>query len=495
MPHLIRRQNVKVKANSNNAFDLKQRIEDLMKIMPERFNQLFDEVLGGEEYLQIEQLDINLEGLEEDRLEKDLPERIIRAMKEKIESEKYKAVQFRDTDIGEASLLSIERRNFIAFRYFLETGLLPWWFKCSSHTTWENDLLRYLAPHAAATSGSETKHEKEFRQLRNILKSQEAQIRLTTQFSETFFLNLFPALAADEQLSRYYNSIYQSLQLMRQKLQLQKNQVDLLLKKLKTYMVGQINTNKPRSILIRQLALFLVEQAVQQGFPEAVVILKENKDFSSSFFPGELNMVNNLAQSTVAFSDLALEESMFTKPETGEYSLDETKVKELFTKEGVIIQNAGLIIAAAFLPELFRRCELLKENKLQEPWRAMAVLHYLVWGSQQGHEYEMLLSKILCGIEPLHPIEEVLPPGDKDIHETEEMLNGLIQHWSALKNTSIDGLREAFLQREGKLTMQEGEWVLQVERKTIDILLEHLPWTIGYIRHPWMTKTLRTEWV
>ena len=70
----------------------------------------------------------------------------------------------------------------------------------------------------------------------------------------------------------------------------------------------------------------------------------------------------------------------------------------------------------------------------------------------------------------------------------------MITHWSALKNTSIDGLREGFLKRDGLITKKENGWLLQVERKTMDVLLENIPWGYSTISLMWNDYLLTVEW-
>ncbi len=87
---------------------------------------------------------------------------------------------------------------------------------------------------------------------------------------------------------------------------------------------------------------------------------------------------------------------------------------------------------------------------------------------------------------------DALPQTFKD--ETDEMLRALIAHWSVIKTTSIDGLRQSFLQRSGKLQRKKNEWLLQVEQMPYDMLLQQLPWGISMLKLPWMTAMLVTEW-
>jgi hypothetical protein len=74
------------------------------------------------------------------------------------------------------------------------------------------------------------------------------------------------------------------------------------------------------------------------------------------------------------------------------------------------------------------------------------------------------------------------------------LLKEVVKNWPALKNTSPDGLRQMFIQRNGKLIQKEDNTKLIVERKAQDVLLEKLNWNISMIKLPWFSKILFTEW-
>ena len=73
-------------------------------------------------------------------------------------------------------------------------------------------------------------------------------------------------------------------------------------------------------------------------------------------------------------------------------------------------------------------------------------------------------------------------------------MKAVIKHWQALGESSIAGLQETFIQRTGKLFFENGNWQLQCEEKTVDILLNKLPWSISIIKLPWMEQMLRVQW-
>ncbi|MEI3154023.1 MAG: contractile injection system tape measure protein [Odoribacter sp.] len=89
------------------------------------------------------------------------------------------------------------------------------------------------------------------------------------------------------------------------------------------------------------------------------------------------------------------------------------------------------------------------------------------------------------------PVEEVLPSRDRMEGWRGRIDRSLTENlrlsWPKMKNTSLEGLRHSFLQREGMLE-QEGEWKLTVHPKGLDVLLDSLPWGFSMVRLPWMDK-------
>jgi hypothetical protein len=105
----------------------------------------------------------------------------------------------------------------------------------------------------------------------------------------------------------------------------------------------------------------------------------------------------------------------------------------------------------------------------------------------------LALPKILCAFSLEEPID--LPGLSTEyLQEANDLLEAAIAQWSILKNTSASGLREGFLQRNGKLFTKNGNLWLQVEKHSIDILLDYLPWNLGIIKLPWLKDMLRVEW-
>lgn len=163
----------------------------------------------------------------------------------------------------------------------------------------------------------------------------------------------------------------------------------------------------------------------------------------------------------------------------------------------LFIQNAGLCLVAAYLPLFFTRLGYVSKGAFQNAaaaTRAVMLLQYLVAGPGPVAEYQLQLNKLLCGLEMTAPLEKISGLRKKERQEADDLLESIIQHWAALKNTSLAGFRSSFLQRDGLLTAGPQGWTLRVERKSHDILLGTIGWSFQLIKHPWMEKHIQVEW-
>jgi hypothetical protein len=209
--------------------------------------------------------------------------------------------------------------------------------------------------------------------------------------------------------------------------------------------------------------------------------------------PGSAELASDIAVKDVDRDKPGQEEDFkkeaLVKSKTGEVK------NEAINSDGAIISNAGLILVAPFLPQLFGQCGIAEHNEIKDVNKAIAILHYIVYKNCDYREYDVFLNKVLCGIADNQPIVLLDELADEDKNEIEEMLSTAISYWTVLKSTSPDGLREGFLLRKGNLHHQYDDWFLHVEQSPIDALLQQLPWTIGFIKLPWMKKMIRTQWI
>ena len=164
-----------------------------------------------------------------------------------------------------------------------------------------------------------------------------------------------------------------------------------------------------------------------------------------------------------------------------------------------MVSHAGLVLLHPFLPRLFEATGIKAKDESWLSWlvlpRAAALLSYLASGREEIYEHDIALIKVLLEIQPTAALcvsEGLLADDDKS--EADALLVAAIQHWSALRDTSIAAFRSSFLQRMALLREDDSGWRLQVERQPFDMLIEHLPWSISVVKLPWMKRPLYTEW-
>ena len=166
-------------------------------------------------------------------------------------------------------------------------------------------------------------------------------------------------------------------------------------------------------------------------------------------------------------------------------------------QEDIYVENAGLVLLAPYLPRYFETLGLLENHKFKDKdaaERGAHLLQYMVNGNTNSAEYLLVLNKVLCGIKTGLPIISGIEVSQEEEELSESLLRGIIVNWPALKNTSIDGLKESFLQRQAHFQLKENAWHLLVESKGFDMLLDGIPWNYKTVKHPWMDSLINVDW-
>lgn len=165
--------------------------------------------------------------------------------------------------------------------------------------------------------------------------------------------------------------------------------------------------------------------------------------------------------------------------------------------EGIYISNAGLIILSPYLAAFFTRLGLMSNNEFasnEAAHRAVHILQFLATGIEvPSEEHELVLNKLLCGIDPSEPLSMDFIISETEKIESEALLKAVVENWTALKRSSVAALRSTFLRKEGMLTKQSS-WNLKIERQSVDMLVDKLPWSISIIKLPWCKEALYCEW-
>ena len=161
------------------------------------------------------------------------------------------------------------------------------------------------------------------------------------------------------------------------------------------------------------------------------------------------------------------------------------------------IDNAGLVILWPFLERFFERLGLVTAHRFQDVaavHRAVGLLQYLATTDPSPPEYLLPLNKVLCGM----ALDEVwaldAPLTEAEAEECTDLLTAVIAHAPILHNMSLPGFRGTFLLRQGVLSARDGAWLLRVQRETYDVVLDRFPWSVAWVKLPWMDTLLRVEW-
>lgn len=472
MNHLIGKQLVEVNYTGiKDAFLLRQHSEELCKsIIAPIAEKLLRQYEMEDEVISIDSIEVNIEVHEN--------EGWLNIAGEKIERELQYQLHSR---IGTAERGVVVKKGTEAFFetliYYLQHGFLPWNAVVAGKEQFETMLGKWIA----VVSSNETTS------LAEVLRQPQAVHRLVSIVSNNDFVLLTGLLSKNILLNETTGDMMLlAEQIIKQKttgakllLQLKQQVITLLIEK----NIGEVFCKKLSAIFYQHRQHFLFDEAAvteikTEGLKKMAEEVKKRSENLKS------NITKDNKQETESDNELLNEDD----------SIDEAvETKEL--SEGVFISNAGAVIIAPFLTQLFKKTGLFEDGKMTNEEKALCLLHYCITGNSNPAEFELVLPKILCGV----PVEQVVSISVeldyKSQQQADEMLASVVEHWRVLKNTSIDGLRQSFLQRNGKISFDNDKWVLQVEQKGHDVLLQQLPWGISMIKLLWMKQMLVTEWI
>lgn len=167
-------------------------------------------------------------------------------------------------------------------------------------------------------------------------------------------------------------------------------------------------------------------------------------------------------------------------------------------QDSFFVENAGVVLVYPYLKAFFKGQGLTNAGDefqgRKEQLCAAYWLQFIASGIRDVKEYQLVLPKVLCGYPleaPLYPVWESDVSGEE---VADELLQNAIGRWSKVQHTSVAGFRNSFLLRAGKLTEEEFNWLLHVERKGWDVLLDSLPYPLSVVKLPWMSKPLFIQW-
>ncbi len=489
MAHLIHRQTFELKFSSRQqaqAFSPQLCELNQQQILPE-LERLFTE-LAGERTLRLERLEIDLGCLRETEFPTEGLERLRRQVTEALqeqlslpaaEGQPVAASRAESRGDPERKLETLDADSlYELLETFLSSGRLPWW---SDRQTAKklNPLLRKLC---------REQPERARALLKKVLVDPRQLRRLVEQFSNRTLAVVLSTMDAGELLEPLLSLrkiIRRLLQRSRRQIAAEPSSWLLLFRALAENPAARSELSRLVETVVLQSAQ-LAGLVVTQRLKELLIAQPQPL---AGRLREEIDALQQRSDSSVA--------ALLSHEPPSLAQLQATSAEPLDSGCEVSIENAGLVLLWPHLRQLFHQLDLLEslDGQRQRPKpEAVLLLQQLVSGHPAGAEASLSLNKLLCGLPAAAPIPRRLPRSVIMDQEVDSLLTTVVQQWSALKNSSIDGFRRSFLQREGLLIEAEQGCLLRIERKAYDVLLEQLPWGIAMIQLSWMDKPLQVEW-
>ncbi|SDT58067.1 hypothetical protein SAMN05216490_4148 [Mucilaginibacter mallensis] len=538
--HIIHRQKIILNLSKReHAGALQASVSNLMQHdLKAGIDVIFNNAFPEDKIIRIDKLQLNLGTINQQNFENEFKAQLLSELAKGLSQQKDN-LSYADS----AEELNREQSLINALIYFLEKGYLPWYQAITTMDDWETEILNNFT-------------DREYQQFfsKVLLKQHANEVvvqRLILQFSDKFLGRLLSGAMPEFDFSweliyndmalvihsfvkhstttvrnRIWQYILQALPDRRS------NDISFhVLNKLSVYfgISGSDITPKKESKIISELKTNII----QSDFKKLIVCLKQKvkkdhhkKNRKSAKNIGGFNEDQSVADdvkvaagvstdpvdegtilsgtdtipdsesAAINEPDIAKDEQSSEKKEKPK-PVQRKKDAQIIAGDMLFVNNSGTIILHPFLKAYFESLGLLAEKKFisdEACQRAVLLLHYLATGETKVAEFNLTLQKVMCG----YPLDDTLPDEirltEKEITESENLLGAVTNYWVPLNNTSIQGLRSSFLQREGKLELRENGWLLTIEQKTLDILLGKLPWGISTIRLPWMEQLLNVDW-
>ena len=490
MQHVIKKQVIELQIDKNlDTFNIQQQVSNhyLQQIVPLLQIQ-FDGITNEDEIFILDNVEIDLgtisaREINNIKIDNEFIKKTVQQTTEHIKKEKLV--------IGNIASNTMPANSYKQWFFYMQQGYLPWSF-INPNAKWYTNVLHQLATYFNSVEGLR----------KEIVTNRKFTKRIVQEHTATFLSQLVSIITSKNQ-----DNLFETI-----------NEMSIVLLTLKKTAVALNNSKENVENILWQNVLHLavegknkttedISKEVLKNYiianqykinDESIKLFNETKLLKSII--KQLQQERIFTQKNIEVEHLKKE----IKQNINEEINISTKKKEVALKanekideEGIFTTLAGIVLLHPFLSSLFAALSLV-ENKqfihLEAQEKAVIVLYYLATGNTTAAEHELVIPKLLCGF----PIEDTITKNaflsDVEMEEADGLLNAVIVQWSILKNTSLAGLRETFLQRNGKVFTKNKDIYIQVEKTSIDVLLDHLPWGLNIIKLPWVNNIIRTEW-
>lgn len=476
--HSIGRQRVHIRyKGGTDALALRGMISDICRDeLPARLNELLERYDRKDHILHIDQLSVSLSLTDDGTLR----ERLVQAMVEQIEA----ALRLKlEQDKGTPASLS---EGFIrALKFYLDKGVLPRWSLAKDSESFRLALHTWFETALSARTAQELLKE---------LSSPPARRRFLALLSEEMFTSFVISINvwSDRQWKNWTDAIHVLTNMPGPQ---GKAELGQRIKEAVLIALAEGNTKASSEQKLAAMLAGLLESHPIDA--QEVQLMQFPWPLAEAFQSRSVAPEKWAAESRRFFSDEPYEgqQAISVAQAEAELSLEAgAKPKAPEEESSILIANAGLVIAALYLPNFFKNLGLIEDKKINNASKAVALLRHLVFEDKSYLELEAVLEKLLCGIPLSESIATNYELTRAEKEECNLLLQSIIEHWAVLKNTTPAGLRYNFLVREGALTFKDAAWELKVQKQAQDILLDYLPWGIGMIKLPWMKHLIMVKW-
>jgi len=554
--HIIQKVFLEVETNSaETAYDLKDNIEGFLneKVFP-IIEQYFEALgISFQETLQIQKLELNLFANNVDAIEDILPQ-ITSQLKTVFESNN-KLLNIKKSGFKK---LKVKENDVNALIYFLKNGKLPWWIDTSINSKITIDSLLYNSFSETAFQTKLQKElqnpsirKRAILQLSDfylgLLLNNQKALKVSLSFTKEKEFQTLISKIPKQMRNWFWNYlICVSFEENHKNAVIELKSLFLQTEKIDRKTVKQVQNI---ATILKENNLIETEDNNEINellfAKKKIVSAKEYKKIKSGSFINNAEskekdttkLDNNSAIGKKGFTDLVEEKDAITTSKLSEKNINqkveenkqneklnfdvksetnidankqalqnlesdnavdlfEDKIEEDSLQKGVhYVENAGLILLHPFLKSFFKNCGLLNEsNTINDKTLAVHLLHFLATGKEGQFEHLQLFEKFLCGVPINHSISREVKISKELKAKSTELLTAVLSHLPQLKSSSIDLLRNEFLQRPGKLILKENKVKLIIEQKTVDILLKNIAWNISLIKLPWLKNMFTVDW-
>ena len=127
--------------------------------------------------------------------------------------------------------------------------------------------------------------------------------------------------------------------------------------------------------------------------------------------------------------------------------------------------------------------------------KAILLTQYIVTGSLEFKEEELILNKIIFGVGVDYLVDCSIDLMDHELEICNSLLKSVLLNWKKMENTSVQTFRDSFLIRDGLLSNDKENFVLHVDKNPYDVLLSTLPWSIANVQTLFMKNKIIVNWV